>query len=250
MKKIDYKKIKDEIRLLGKSKMRRAGLVYGSDKLTYHGYERFYDYFLAGFKNKKFNFFEVGVEGGSSIKMWKRYFLRAKIYGMDIGHEYKHSRGEVFKGDQSKIADLKKIVRKTKVSDFIIDDGSHVPEHQLLTYNYLFKNLLNWGGVYIIEDIETSYWTNTKLYNYTVKSGYGKNNNIVNIFKEISDIVNREYLNSVDMKKLIKKSQVTESNLKYISSIMFGQNCIIITKMTKDQYSRYGKRKYRFGDQL
>lgn len=29
---------------------------------------------------------------------------------------------------------------------------------------------------------------------------------------------------------------------------MFGQNCIIIKKMTKKEYKKYGKRKYRFAN--
>ena len=31
---------------------------------------------------------------------------------------------------------------------------------------------------------------------------------------------------------------------------MFGQNCIIIKKMTKNEYEKYGKRKYRFIEKL
>lgn len=230
--------------------MKRAGVLYASDKITHHGYERFYDYFLLKFKHKKINFLEIGVESGASIKMWKRYFSRAKIYGMDIGHEYDHSRGKVFKGDQSKLADLKKVVKQIKHSDFIIDDGSHVPEHQLLSFNYLFENLLNYGGVYIIEDIETSYWQNINLYGYIVNSGYNKKNNIVNIFKNITDIVNREFLEPEDIKKVNSNGQISLVNLKYISSIMFGQNCIIINKMTKDEYKKYGHRKYRFDHRI
>ena len=226
--------------------MRRAGIVYGSDKLTHHGYERFYDYFLAKFKHKKINFLEVGVENGASIKMWKRYFSRAVIYGMDIGHEYSHSRGKVYKGDQSKLEDLKMVAKQIKNSDFIIDDGSHVPEHQLLTFNYFFEHLLNFGGVYIIEDIETSYWKKVIQYGYEINSGYNKKNNIVNIFKNITDIVNREFLSPEDIERLKKDSQIDLVNLKYISSIMFGQNCIVINKMSKDEYKKFGNRRYRF----
>ena len=43
-----------------------------------------------------------------------------------------------------------------KKVELIVDDGSHVPEHQILSFNFLFKNLLSPGSTYIIEDIETS----------------------------------------------------------------------------------------------
>ena len=42
--------------------------------------------------------------------------------------------------------------------DVIIDDGSHIPWHQIFTLETIFDTFLKDGGVYIIEDIETSYW--------------------------------------------------------------------------------------------
>ena len=37
--------------------------------------------------------------------------------------------------------------------DVIIDDGSHVNEHQIITAEYLMPHVKRGGGVYIIEDI-------------------------------------------------------------------------------------------------
>ena len=230
--------------------MFEAGIKYATDKLTVHGYERFYDFFLLPFKNRDFNFFEIGVDAGRSLKMWNDYFTKAKIYGMDIEHEYKHEKGIIFKGDQSKIKDLNKIIDIIKKSDFIVDDGSHVPEHQLLTFNHLFENLLNYGGIYIIEDIETSYWKKSKLYGYDIDAGYNKKNNIVTVFKNIIDVVNREFLTEKDIEKIKKFKSINYDNLKYISFIMFGQNCIIIKKMTHKEYATYGKRKYRYFENI
>ena len=226
--------------------MFKIGLKYKTDKITHHGYHRFYDYFLIPYKHKHFNFFEIGINTGRSLRTWNDFFTNAKIYGMDIDHEYDHERGKIFKGDQSKKTHLAKIVKAIKTSEFIIDDGSHVPEHQLLTFNYFFKNLLEFGGVYIIEDIETSYWRNSELYGYKIDSGYDKPNSIVKIFRDVVDIVNREFLTDDDKKIINKLSQIEIDNLKYISFIMFGQNCIIIKKMSMDEYKRYGERKYRF----
>ena len=39
----------------------------------------------------------------------------------------------------------------------VIDDRSHDPAHQMISFNSLF-HALNLGGLYIIEDIKTSYW--------------------------------------------------------------------------------------------
>lgn len=226
--------------------MFKNGIKYKTDKVTHHGYHRFYDYFLIPFKHKHFNFFEIGVDAGRSLNTWNDFFTNAKIYGMDINLEYEHKKGTIFKGDQSKKKDLQKIVKTIKTSEFIIDDGSHKPEHQLSTFNFLFDKLLDFGGIYIIEDIETSYWKKAELYGYEIDAGYDKENNIVKIFRDISDIVNREFLLEKHIKYINKMSKIDANNLKYISFIMFGQNCIIIKKMTKDEYERYGTRKYRF----
>jgi hypothetical protein len=230
--------------------MYKAGIEYKTDKLTHHGYERFYDFFLLPYKNKNITLFEIGIDAGRSLKMWLKMFPKAKIYGMDIDHEYEHPKGKVFKGDQNSKSDLNKIIKTISKANIIIDDGSHKPEHQLFTFNYLFNNLLSDGGIYIIEDIETNYWTKGKLYGYDIKAGYNKENNIVNIFKNITDIVNREFL-LPEHKDYIKKfNKIDLKNLENISFIMFGQNCIIIKKMTKNEYKKYGTRKYRFYENL
>jgi hypothetical protein len=229
--------------------MFKFGIPYKTDKLTHHGYNRFYDMFLVPLINKEITFFEIGVDASRSLKMWNDMFKNGKIYGMDINLEFKHPKGEVYKGDQSNKKDLKRVTKLIKSADVIMDDGSHVPEHQLISFNYLFNKLLKHGGTYIIEDIETSYWVDSELYGYKVKSGLDKENNIVKIFKDIVDIVNREFLTDENKKKVLK-SPIKSKNLKYISSITFGGNCIIIKKMTENEYTRYGNRKYRWIEKL
>lgn len=229
--------------------MLKVGCQYMSDKITFHGYYRFYDYFLVPLINKKINVLEIGVDDGSSIKMWNDFFVNGKIYGLDINKEYTHEKGKVIKGDQSDINVLIKLTKEIGKCMVIIDDGSHVPEHQLLGFNYLFEHCLDLGGIYIIEDIETSYWRKGELYGYTVKSGIKKKNNIVRIFKKIVDIVNREFLLDEHI-ETIKKSQINFNNLKYISMITFAYNCIIIRKMTHNEYEKFGNRKYRLLEYL
>lgn len=230
--------------------MWKYGIKYKTDKLTHHGYHRFYDMYLLPLRYEKMNFLEIGIDSERSFKMWIDMFPKATIYGMDIGFSKKYPRGEIFQGDQSKLEDLEKVYKSIGKCKVIMDDGSHVPEHQLLTFNYMFDKCLEYGGVYIIEDIETSYWRNAELYGYPVSSGYDANNNIVKIFKDIVDIVNFEFMTSENAKIIASKSLISRVNLKYISSINFGGNCIIITKMTKDECARYRKRTYRFRENL
>ena len=187
--------------------MYKSGILYKTDKLTHHGYDRYYDMFLYPLINKHIILFEIGIDASRSLKMWNNMFKNGKIYGMDIGVNFVHEKGEIFKGDQSNSDDLDRIIQSINNADLIIDDGSHVPEHQLFTFNYLFEKLLKFSGVYIIEDIETNYWTKGKLYGYDIKSGYNADNNIVKIFRDIVDIVNREFILE-EYKLKINKSQI------------------------------------------
>ena len=90
---------------------------------------------------------------------------------MDIGVSLNHGRLKVIKADQSNPDHLEMITGVVQNAKFIIDDGSHHPVHQLESFQYLFKNLLEPGGIYIIEDIECNYW-NPKESIYGYQIGY------------------------------------------------------------------------------
>ena len=225
--------------------MYALGKIHYTDKIHHHGYNRFYEDYLNKYRKKKFNFLEIGMDYGESMKLWRDYFKNANIFGLEIQQEYKDERINVVKGDQSNLTDLKNLVKITKKCDVILDDGSHVPEHQLISFNYLFEKCLSEGGVYIIEDIETSYWKKGNLYGYPINSGPNSNNNIVNIFKEILPIVNREFLVESEKEKLYNK-YINNYALDNISSLNFGMNCIIIKKMSKFEKNKFFDRSYRF----
>jgi len=189
------------------------------------------------------------MDTGESLNLWRDYFPKANIYGLEINQEYKNDKIYVMKGNQNKISDLKKLVEITKECEVILDDGSHVPSHQLKSFNYLFENCLKKGGVYIIEDIETSYWKRekgAKLYGYNINAGFNSKNNIVNIFQEILPIVNREFLIQNAKNNLYSNKKISDYCLDHISSITFGMNCIIIKKMSKYEKDKFGDRDYRF----
>ncbi len=199
------------------------------DKSTYHEYDRIYPTFIEKWRNESINIFEIGIEQGKSMKIWENYFPHANIWGMDIQNTYNSPRCNVFIGDQSKIEDLINISNKIPQCELIIDDGSHEPQHQLKTFNFLFKNVLKSGGVYIIEDIECSYWRpDVSVYGY--ETGYL---NIVDYFTKFNHSLNSHY-----------NGHTNELN---IHSITFAPNCIIITK--NDDTSRLNK-KYRFDNFL
>lgn len=216
------------------NKIHELGTKYDSDKITHHNYHTIYDFFLKSFYNDKGSLLEIGIDSGKSLQMWLELFPHAFVYGMDINVTAKSDRFNIIQGDQSNIIDLYKVKSIVGELFLINDDGSHIPEHQLLTFNTLFPCLRE-GGIYILEDIETSYWTKGGLYGYQTHYGYKHPNSIVEIFKEVADSINSEFAGEHTNKI---------ENTHLIDSITFSKNCIIIVKKTQI------KRHYRFSEFL
>lgn len=136
---------------------------YGSDKGTVighrHGFTEIYDTYLNSHKDKIFNMIEIGVNDGSSLKMWYEYFPHAKIYGLDIDDKKQYNNDRVICNivDQSNTNSLKNFINHIFEHQFelIIDDGSHHMLDQQITLGHFFP-LLKSGGIYIIEDLHTS----------------------------------------------------------------------------------------------
>jgi hypothetical protein len=233
---IIYNKNKIESDYGTNNSMLQYGQLSNTDKVTHHEYHKYYEPVLKPYYNSHGSIVEIGLGTGQSLPMWQNLFKHAHIYGVD--KEYENSgndRYTIYKGDQSNANDLNALRKSLTDKNvfFINDDGSHIPEHQLLTFNTLFP-ILKEGGIYIIEDIETSYWTKGECYNYKTRYGYKHPDSIVEIFKDASDIMNREFI--VDKTNLSKKIL----HYDYIESVTFARNCIIIKK----NYN--ANREYRF----
>jgi hypothetical protein len=224
------------------------GLKAGTDKITHHGYQRFYPTFLENIRKTATAILEIGIDRTYSVQLWSEYFTFAKIYGMDIHLEYETDRVKIIKGDQSSVSDLANVSRQIKEPvQFIIDDGSHIPEHQLLTFDFFFQNLLQPGGIYIVEDIETSYWKNGDCYGYPTKYGYKHPRSFIERIKPVIDHINIEFLNTKDQLQNKHELVISQTTLDMISTMTFGQNCVIFTKKTADEM-KYNGRVYRFND--
>jgi hypothetical protein len=221
-----------------------------ADKVIHHGYYYFYPLFLEHYRKINIDgnggggaMLEIGVEGGNSFRAWLDYFPRAFFYGIDISVEGRGERHEIMKEDQSNIEKMEEISQKiNRPLFFVIDDGSHIPEHQIITFNILFEKMLG-GGTYIIEDVETSYWTKVGLYGYKTEYGYHHEKSIIEVFKNIVDDINEEFLHTENRETQSEKCKntISENNRKNISSITFGQNCIIIVKKTEAEKQLFDK---------
>ena len=106
---------------------------------------------------------EIGLQRGGkwrtndvspSIEMWKEFFPNARIFGADIKNlKFSDKRTEFIRIDQNEPDDLVRLFNFIPEEiDLILDDGSHVPSHQLITFLVLFPKI-KVGGKYIIEDL-------------------------------------------------------------------------------------------------
>jgi len=121
-----------------------------TDKFAH--YYPIYDFYLHALRQEKVNILEIGVKNGESLRLWKKYFPNAKIWGVDIDPKclsHKEENIEILIGDQNNPSTFDPI--KKIDFDIIIDDGSHVFFHMINSYEYLWESLKN-GGLYFIED--------------------------------------------------------------------------------------------------
>lgn len=108
---------------------------------------------------------EIGVFHGGSLEMWRDYIHpESVIVGIDIdpatGQFDDPARQiHVRIGGQQDVAFLRSVLDEFGPFDVILDDGSHVPSHMVASFQYLFSEGLKPGGVYLVEDILTNYWT-------------------------------------------------------------------------------------------
>jgi hypothetical protein len=120
-----------------------------------------YDRHLARFRGKSPVMLEIGVMGGGSLAMWKEYFGEgSRIIGLDINPECKAHEGdgiEVFIGSQDDPAVIDAIFAKYPEIDVVLDDGSHVMNHMISTFELAYERVKP-NGVYMVEDTHTCYW--------------------------------------------------------------------------------------------
>ena len=145
----------------------QLGTKYGTDKASRgHDYLSLYERFLSAFRHTASSILEVGVYNGGSLPVWRDYFPNAHIIGLDIDSDalrFSGDRVTVEMGDQSSIVDLTRIAVKYGPFDLILDDGSHIWDHQLTTLRTMLPHV-KLGGYYILEDIDTSYGSRVELY--------------------------------------------------------------------------------------
>lgn len=124
------------------------------DKGTAHTYINEYEKLLNEYRENS-TVLEIGICQGESLKMWVEYFINSKVYGIDITDVYikdliEENKYNIIIGNACSEDILKQLNNLT--FDVIIDDGSHLINDQISSFNIL-KNIMKPNGIYIIEDV-------------------------------------------------------------------------------------------------
>lgn len=144
-----------------------------------------YDRHFQRFRNKKVVILEIGVYQGGSLQMWKHYFgPQAEIYGIDLNpmcKQYEEENITILTGSQSDRQFLQKVRATIPPVDILIDDGGHTMRQQIITFEELFGHVKP-DGVYLCEDIQTSY-------QITYGGGYKRKGTFIEYSKNFIDLL-------------------------------------------------------------
>jgi len=211
---------------------------YVSDKWIHYFF--IYDLILQKliFNNKPVTLLEIGVQNGGSLEIWKKYLPdNSKIYGIDINKDCsKLNFSNNIKFHLGNASDTKFMndVFKNIEFDIILDDGSHICSDVIETFKNMFPKVKN-GGVYVVEDLHTSYWA-------YYGGGLLKKNSSMEFFKNLTDALNTDYLGKGKrdiLRNLFYKKHINflKKYSSYIQSVQFFDSICAIYK--------YGKQKNR-----
>jgi 23S rRNA U2552 (ribose-2'-O)-methylase RlmE/FtsJ len=129
---------------------------------------------------------EIGVMGGGSLAMWREYLgPDSRIIGIDINPKCKEHEDdgiEIFIGSQDDPATIDAIFSKYSKIDIVLDDGSHMMQHMISSFELMYHRLDS-NGVYIVEDTHTSYWED-------YGGGLGREGSFMEFVKQKLDEIN------------------------------------------------------------
>jgi hypothetical protein len=150
------------------NKFKKIALKYGTDKVDKPNYEYVYGQLLSHIRfNSELNFLEIGLGcgmpygPGKSIPVWREYLPNARIsmfeYDERCARLFENVVDELYVGDQRDKEKMRKVGEQGGSFDIIVDGGGHSRKMQINSLIALWPFVKKRGGIYIIEDIFTSY---------------------------------------------------------------------------------------------
>ena len=203
---------------------------YKTDKYE-HGYTKVYEKYFDNIRDQKLKILEIGIADGKSLLMWSDYFQNSTIIGIDIHkidiQEKKLNRNniKVHQGSQSDEKFIDEIINEYGSFDIIIDDGSHLKKDVIKSFHLLFPHLNN-EGLYVVEDIQTSY--NHFFGGNPFDLKYS--NSHMNFFKHLTDRLN--------FQEIANPFYISHKYDAKITNVSFYHNLVFVRKGVNDKLSK------------
>jgi hypothetical protein len=212
-----------------------------NQKRLIHKWVHYFDIYhrhFERFRGKPVTVLEFGVSHGGSLEMWRDYFGRkARIYGVDLDPRCADLGGrgtKIFIGDQEDREFLRSIAAEIGPVDVLIEDGGHTMGQQIATFEEFYP-LMSPEGVFLIEDLHTSYWER-------FGGGYRRPGTFIEYAKGLIDQLNawhtREEGFAVD-----EFTRTTRSMHFYDSIIVFERERVEKPHTEKTGHFSFGRRK-------
>lgn len=155
----------------------------------WHHYFPVYERHLSRYVGRPFTLVEIGCGAGGSLQLWRDYFgPLARIVGVDIREECRQFEGRQISvriGDQASPKFWSDMLEEFGPPDAVIDDGSHQMADQIASFRYLY-HAMDRHGVYLAEDLHTSYWPN-------FGGGLRKEGSFIEFCKSLIDELNADH---------------------------------------------------------
>lgn len=203
-------------------------------KYQIHKWMHYFDIYerhFSRFRNTKVTIVEIGVFDGGSLQMWKDYFgPEAVIHGIDIAPRalnMKEDQIHIHLGSQSDRQFLQKFVKEVPQIDILIDDGGHTMEQQIVSFEELYPYVSE-NGVYLCEDLHTSYWA-------SYGGGYRNPNSFIEYSKDFVDKINAYHSNEIAVDSFTQSTR----SLHYYDSVLVIEK----GKITRPQSATTGTKK-------
>jgi len=219
----------------------------GKVSIKWELYLNEYDRILAEYQDSPVNILEIGVQNGGSLEAWSQYFKNAQsIVGVDIDQNcqnlvYSDNRIQVIIGDCCQQEINQQITEKAASYDLIFDDGSHQSADIIKAFLLYFLKL-SVDGLYIIEDLHCSYWSN-------YEGGLFDPYSSIAFIKKLIDIINfQHWQNGVSIHQFLETFLIKSGvdpltvNIDFFNQIhsieIINSLCIIKKKAVQDNSIR------------
>jgi predicted O-methyltransferase YrrM len=195
-----------------------AESIADSDKYFWHRYIETYRAAFARLGNVR-RVIEFGVLHGASIRWLAECFPDAEIIGADIlppqsdwPRDSRISYRQIDQADRIGVRTMLDAVAGDV--DLVIDDGSHIPQHQASCLAEGFARLRP-AGLYVLEDIATSHPMHAGFAHYSIRGGRRVSNalNVLLAIQHLKDtglsydratmLAAPEFLNESDVANLV-----------------------------------------------